>query len=181
MSDVSRLYEQILNPGGGLYTGKPSTTQYFPRDAGQTYGYNVNGTYEQKRPGEAYVSIPAPRFPAPSAPPTALAAIQQQAPAATLPAPGPAMALAPPAARQAPAVATRPISNTGGQMRGPTLFDLLSGGGGKSSTLGMLLAGLGGGPSSSRSSSPGSYFSVATGGNSSEGGIEGNGGITGYY
>lgn len=85
---------------------------------------------------------------------------------------------------------SRPVSNTSAQMRGPNLLDLLSGGG-KSSTLGMLLAGLNRRPSSpfadalsssgSSSRSPGSYFSVATGGNSGEGGIEGNGGITGYY
>lgn len=154
MSAWSNFYNGILLPGaGGLYRGREP--------------------------------FPAPP-PAVAKQQPAVMAIQQAAPSPP-PLPSAAMALAPTAAP----MASRPISNTSAQMRGPNLLDLLSGGG-KPSTLGMLLAGLNRRPSSpfadalssgggSSSRSPGSYFSVATGGNSSEGGIEGNGGITGYY
>ena len=154
MSAWSNFYNGILLPGaGGLYRGR----EPFPAPA---------PTVAKQQP--------------------AVMAIQQAAPSPPPRLPSAAMALAP----TAPAMPSRPISNTSAQMRGPNLFDLLSGGG-KSSTLGMLLAGLNRRPTSpfadalssggSSSRSPGSYFSVATGGNSGEGGIEGNGGITGYY
>lgn len=96
------------------------------------------------------------REPFPAPPPAvakqqpAVMAIQQAAPSPP-PLPSAAMALAPTAAP----MASRPISNTSAQMRGPNLLDLLSGGG-KSSTLGMLLGALGGKPAAppSRSAAP---------------------------
>lgn len=190
MTDVSSFYQHILNPGGGLFTGAPPvSSERYPRDQGQVYGYNARtGDYEIRRPGEAYsvstlpanmdFSIPTGR------PQTAVAAIEQAAPA--VPAPqvlaSPALALAPPAQRPAQAnrpalVAPIPAARPSRAPARQNLLDLLTG---PASPLAPLFDKLGSG-SSAATRAPSSWFSLTSSGGSGEGGIEGNGGITGYY
>lgn len=115
----------------GILPAKPSTTQYFPRDAGQSYGYNtVTGAYEPKRGGQGYASVPAPRFP--TVPSTALAAIGRAAPAELPSLPSTPMAFGstapvgrPATMPRAPAPTLGPITNVTAQMRPQTILDAL--------------------------------------------------------
>lgn len=119
------------------------TTQYF-NQPGVTYGYNVaSGNYEPKRAGEAYASVPAPKFPAASlptsAPRTAVAAIEQAAPSVA--APTQALALAP--VQNRPQATQQVAQQTASPAGRSPLLDALSGSQKQPSWLDMLLSGFG--------------------------------------
>lgn len=132
--DISRFYENILNPGGGLFapppTVSPASTQYFPADG--SYGYNSStGAYEPRQAGNAYTVGPLKPntdFTLPAAPNPAVAAIQQataplpSAPAVLPPLPNVSPTTARPTVAQLPAL---PTQNVTAQLQPRNLLDLL--------------------------------------------------------